>query len=68
MTSSNNRQAVRVMEAFRIVFYTPIYVAVAGGFWETEGLDVTFSTCAPPYPHAFAALLRRAERNGESKA
>ena len=56
MTSGNNRQAVRVMEAFRIVFYTPIYIAVAGGFWETEGLDVTFSTCAPPYPHAFAAL------------
>lgn len=56
MTASNKRQTVRVMEAFRIVFYTPIYVAVAGGFWESEGLDVTFSTCAPPYPHAFAAL------------
>ena len=56
MTASNKRQTVRVMEAFRIVFYTPIYVAVAGGFWESERLDVTFSTCAPPYPHAFAAL------------
>ena len=56
MTARNNRRTVRVMEAFRIVFYTPIYVAVAGGFWESEGLNVTFSTCAPPYPHAFAAL------------
>lgn len=51
-----SRQAVRVMEAFRIVFYTPIHVAVAGGFWESEGLDVTLTTCAPPFPHAFAAL------------
>lgn len=56
MTTSNKRQPLRVMEAFRIVFYTPIYVTVAGGYWESEGLDLTFSTCAPPYPHAFAAL------------
>jgi NitT/TauT family transport system substrate-binding protein len=44
------------METFRIVFYTPIYVAVAGGYWQAEGLDVAFTTCGPPYPHAFAAL------------
>jgi NitT/TauT family transport system substrate-binding protein len=53
---STGRQPLRVMETFRIVFYTPIYVAVAGGYWEAEGLDVSFTTCGPPYPHAFAAL------------
>ena len=53
---SSGRQPLRLMEAFRIVFYTPIHVAVAGGFWEGEGLDVSFTTCGPPYPHAFAAL------------
>ena len=44
------------METFRSVFYTPIYVAVGGGFLESEGLDVSFSTCAPPFPHPIAAL------------
>ena len=38
---------LRLMEVFRTVFYTPIYVSVAGGFLESEGLDVTFSTCPP---------------------
>jgi NitT/TauT family transport system substrate-binding protein len=32
------------METFRNLFYTPIYVAVAGGFLYREGLDVLFST------------------------
>lgn len=53
---ANSRPSVRVMEAFRIVFYTPIHVAVAGGFWESEGLDVTLTTCGHPFPHAFSAL------------
>ena len=44
------------METFRTVFYTPVYVAVAGGFLETEGLDVSFSTCPPEYPHPLSAL------------
>ena len=51
-----NRQSLRLMETFRSVFYTPIYVAVGGGFLESEGLDVSFSTCAPPFPHPIAAL------------
>ena len=50
------RQSLRLMETFRAVFYAPIYVAVGGGFLETEGLDVSFTTCAPPFPHAVAAL------------
>ena len=50
------RQSLRLMESFRSVFYTPIYVAVGGGFLEAEGLDVSFATCAPPFPHAVAAL------------
>ena len=53
---STKRQHLRVMEAFRTVFYTPIYVALAGGFWEREGLDVTFTTCPPQFSHPFAAL------------
>ena len=56
MPARTHRRPVRVMETFRIIFYAPIYVAVAGGFWEGEGLDVTFATCAPPFPHALAAL------------
>ena len=47
---------LRLMETFRSVFYTPIYVAVAGGFLENSGLDVTFSTCPSQYPHPLSAL------------
>ena len=47
---------LRLMETFRSVFYTPIYVAVAGGFLESAGLDVTFSTCPSQYPHPLSAL------------
>ena len=32
------------METFRNLFYTPVYVAVGGGFLYAEGLDVQFST------------------------
>jgi len=41
------RYSLRLMEVFRTVFYTPIHVAVAGGFLESEGLDVSFSSCPP---------------------
>ncbi len=47
---------VRLMETFRTVFYTPIYVAVAGGFLESEGLDVDFQTCPGGFPHPLSAL------------
>jgi len=47
---------LRLMETFRSVFYTPIYVAVGGGFLESAGLDVTFSTCPSQYPHPLSAL------------
>ncbi len=53
---SAGKQPLRLLESFRSVFYTPIYVAVGGGFLDTEGLDVSFATCAPPFPHAVAAL------------
>ena len=32
------------METFRNLFYTPIYVAVSGGFFYNRGLNVMFST------------------------
>lgn len=60
MAVGRRRQTLRVMETFRIVFYTPIYVAVGGGFWEAEGLDVTFTTCGPSFSHAFSALNQNA--------
>jgi NitT/TauT family transport system substrate-binding protein len=44
------------METFRSVFYTPIYVTVAGGYLEAEGLDVTFRTCPPDFTHPISAL------------
>ena len=60
MTSNQGRQPLRLMETFRSVFYTPIHVAIAGGFLEEEGLDVTFSTCPPQFPHPLSALLHEA--------
>ena len=50
------RQPLRLMETFRSVFYTPIYVSVAGGFLEQEGLDVDFSTCPSEFHHPLNAL------------
>ncbi len=50
------RRALRLMETWRSLFYTPIYVSVAGGFLENEGLDVEFSTCPPQFPHPLSAL------------
>ena len=47
---------LRLMETFRSVFYTPIYVAVAGGFLESAGLDVTFISCPAQYPHPMSPL------------
>ena len=47
---------LRLMETFRTVFYTPIYVTVAGGYLESEGLDVNFQTCPPKFPHPLSAL------------
>ena len=51
-----NSRSLRLMEVFRTVFYTPIYVSVAGGFLETEGLDVTFRTCPPQFANVTSAL------------
>ena len=58
--SSSPRHPLRLMETWRSVFYTPIYVSVAGGFLEREGLDVEFSTCPPQFPHPLSALLHGA--------
>jgi NitT/TauT family transport system substrate-binding protein len=51
-----NGRPLRLMEVFRTVFYTPIYVSVAGGFLESEGLDVTFRTCPPEFVNVSRAL------------
>ena len=56
MGASRAYQPIRLMETFRSVFYTPIYVTVAGGFLEAEGLDVTFTTCPPQFPNPISAL------------
>src|SRR5918999_1487574 len=56
MAGQRSRRSIRLMETFRSVFYTPIYVSVAGGFLESEGLDVTFSTCPSRFPHPLSAL------------
>ena len=53
---AEQRYPLNLMETFRSVFYTPIYVALGGGFLESAGLDVTFSTCPSQYPHPLSAL------------
>ena len=50
------RFQLRLMETFRTVFYTPIYVTVAGGYLKSEGLDVDFRTCPSQFPHPLSAL------------
>lgn len=54
------RFQLRLMETFRTVFYTPIYVLVAGGYLESEGLDVDFRTCPSQFPHPLSALNHNA--------
>ena len=49
-------QTLRLMDTFRNLFYTPIYVAVAGGFFYAEGLNVEFS--AVPNGESAMGLLR----------
>ena len=56
MGSTNNRLPLRLIEVIRTLFYTPIYVAVAGGFLENEGLDVDFKTCPSEFGHPMSAL------------
>jgi len=58
LASTSNRRTLRLIETFRSVFYTPIYVSVAGGFFEKEGLDVDFKTCPPEFAHPLSALNR----------
>ena len=45
MSTGTSREPLRVMETHHLLFYTPIYVAISGGFFQKEGLDVEFSTC-----------------------
>ena len=53
---ARERFQLSLMETFRTVFYTPIYVTVAGGYLESEGLDVDFQTCPSRFPHPLSAL------------
>jgi NitT/TauT family transport system substrate-binding protein len=46
---------LRLMETFHNLFYTPIYVALGGGFLAQQGLDVSYST-APPGQTAIELL------------
>ncbi len=44
MQNSGRPHRLRLMDTYRNLFYTPIYTAVAGGFFYAEGLDVMFGT------------------------
>ena len=44
MSTATPLKNLRLMETFRNLFYTPIYVAVSGGFFYQHGLNVMFST------------------------
>ena len=63
MSTGTINEPLRLMETFRSVFYTPIYVAVSGGFFEQQGLHVDFST-APSGPRPRHGLV--ALNNGEA--
>lgn len=41
--NESKKHRLRLMVAYHNMFYTPVYVAVAGGFFYAEGLDVMFS-------------------------
>ena len=51
--------SLRLLETFRNLFYTPIYVAVSGGFLYRRGLNVKFSTM--PEGGAMMDTLRSGE-------
>ncbi len=42
--SATHLTTLRLMDTFRNLFYTPIYVAVSGGFFYKHGLNVIFTT------------------------
>ena len=52
----SERKTIRLMDTYRNLFYTPLYVAVTGGFLYDQGLDVVFSTV--PDNIAATELLR----------
>jgi NitT/TauT family transport system substrate-binding protein len=59
MADFERPERLRLMDTFRNLFYTPIYVAVAGGFLYYEGLDVMFSIV--PAGQSAIALLKSGE-------
>ena len=44
MATAGDRDTLRLADTFRNLFYTPVYVAVGGGFLHRQGLDIHFST------------------------
>lgn len=42
--SESELQTVKLNEVVRSVFYAPMYVAIAEGFFEEEGLEIDLST------------------------
>ena len=57
--TSTTPTGLRLLETFRNLFYTPIYVAVSGGFLYHRGLNVKFSTM--PEGGAMMDMLRAGE-------
>ena len=54
-----SQTSLRLMDTFRNLFYTPIYVAVSGGFLYQHGLNVMFSTM--PEDSSAMDMLRSGE-------
>ena len=50
MQNTGRPLRLRLMDTYRNLFYTPIYSAVAGGFFYAEGLDVMFGTVPDGQP------------------
>ena len=57
MAAASQLKNLRLMETFRNLFYTPIYVAVSGSFFYRHGLNVMFSTMPEGAPASAARYM-----------
>src|SRR5579863_5033567 len=60
-TALASDKKVTISQAFQSMLYLPLYVAIDGGFFTKEGLDVTKETAGSPSAALSAVLSGSAE-------